>query len=38
VLKAEGTVRDSRLALCSATKKVLATGLNLLGIEALDRM
>jgi arginyl-tRNA synthetase len=38
VLKAEGAVRDSRLALCSATKKVLATGLNLLGIEALDRM
>jgi arginyl-tRNA synthetase len=38
VLKAEGTVRDSRLALCSATRKVLATGLNLLGIEALDRM
>jgi arginyl-tRNA synthetase len=38
VLKAEATVRDSRLALCSATKKVLATGLNLLGIEALDRM
>jgi arginyl-tRNA synthetase len=38
VLRAEGTVRDSRLALCSATKKVLATGLDLLGIEALDRM
>ena len=38
VLRAEGTVRDSRLALCSATKKVLANGLNLLGIEALDRM
>jgi arginyl-tRNA synthetase len=38
VLRSEGTVRDSRLALCSATKKVLANGLNLLGIEALDRM
>ena len=37
VLRAEGTVRDSRLALCSATKKVLANGLNLLGIEALVR-
>jgi len=38
VLKAEGTVRDSRLALCSATRKVLAAGLTLLGIQALDRM
>jgi arginyl-tRNA synthetase len=38
VLKAEGVVRDSRLALCVATKRVLATGLTLLGIEALERM
>jgi arginyl-tRNA synthetase len=38
VLKSAGDVRDSRLALCLATKKVLASGLNLLGIEALDRM
>ena len=38
VLKAEGEVRSSRLALCAATKKVLATGLDLLGIEAPDRM
>ncbi|MFP5282693.1 MAG: arginine--tRNA ligase [Actinomycetes bacterium] len=38
VLKAEGAVRESRLALCLATKRVLATGLDLLGIEALDRM
>jgi arginyl-tRNA synthetase len=38
VLKAEDTVRDSRLALCLATKKVLASGLNLLGIEPLERM
>lgn len=38
VLKAEGEVRSSRLALCAATRKVLATGLDLLGIEAPDRM
>ena len=38
VLKSEGAVRDSRLALCATTKKVLAAGLGLLGIEALDRM
>jgi arginyl-tRNA synthetase len=38
VLKSEGQVRDSRLALCMITKRVLASGLNLLGIEALDRM
>ncbi|PFG17830.1 arginyl-tRNA synthetase [Propionicimonas paludicola] len=38
VLKSEGAVRSSRLALCAATKKVLATGLDLLGIEAPDRM
>lgn len=38
VLKSEGAVRDSRLALCATTKKVLASGLDLLGIEALDRM
>ena len=38
VLKSEGDVRDSRLALCAATKRVLASGLNLLGIEALERM
>jgi arginyl-tRNA synthetase len=38
VLKSEGAVRDSRLALCLATKQVLAGGLDLLGIEALDRM
>jgi arginyl-tRNA synthetase len=38
VLKAEGAVRDSRLALCLATKRVLASGLTMLGIEALDRM
>jgi arginyl-tRNA synthetase len=38
VLKSEGEVRTSRLALCAATKKVLAAGLGLLGIRALDRM
>jgi arginyl-tRNA synthetase len=38
VLRSAGDVRDSRLALCLATKRVLASGLNLLGIEALDRM
>ncbi len=38
VLKSEGEVRASRLALCATTKKVLATGLGLLGIEAPDHM
>ena len=38
ILKSEGEVRESRLALCLATKRVLARGLYLLGIEALDRM
>ncbi len=38
VLKSEGPVRDSRLALCAATKRVLAAGLDLLGIQALERM
>ena len=31
-------VRSSRLALCATTKKVLARGLELLGIEAPDKM
>ncbi|HAM43826.1 MAG TPA: arginine--tRNA ligase [Propionibacteriaceae bacterium] len=38
VLKSEGEVRSSRLALCDATKQVLAAGLDLLGIEAPQRM
>jgi arginyl-tRNA synthetase len=38
VLKSEGEVRSSRLALCAATKKVLANGLDLLGIQAPERM
>jgi arginyl-tRNA synthetase len=38
VLKSDGRVRESRLALCLATKRVLGRGLYLLGIEALERM
>ena len=38
VLRSSGAVRDSRLALCSATKRVLASGLTMLGIEPLERM
>lgn len=39
VLKAEDpAVRASRAALCDVTGRVLAQGLNLLGIETLDRM
>jgi arginyl-tRNA synthetase len=38
VLRSEGDVRTSRLALCLATRRVLATGLDLLGIEAPARM
>ncbi|WP_232549840.1 arginine--tRNA ligase [Propioniciclava soli] len=38
VLKADGAVRSSRLALCATVKKVLATGLDLLGIQAPDQM
>lgn len=38
VLKSEGDVRASRLALCAATRRVLALGLDLLGIEAPERM
>ncbi|MFT4163958.1 MAG: arginine--tRNA ligase [Microlunatus sp.] len=38
VLKSDGEVRASRLALCTLTKKVLASGLEMLGIEALERM
>jgi arginyl-tRNA synthetase len=38
VLKAEGDVRASRLGLCRATQRVLAAGLEMLGIEALERM
>ncbi len=38
VLKSDGEIRASRLALCTLTKKVLASGLDMLGIEALERM
>ena len=38
VLRSEGEVRSSRLALAAATREVLAQGLYLLGIEAPERM
>ena len=38
VLKAEGHQRASRLALCDLTGRVLKQGLNVLGIEAPERM
>jgi len=38
VLKSEGATRSSRLALCKATANVLRRGLDLLGIEAPERM
>jgi arginyl-tRNA synthetase len=38
VLKADGPVRASRLALCEVTARTLALGLDLLGIAAPDQM
>jgi arginyl-tRNA synthetase len=38
VLQAEDATRRSRLALCQATARVLGRGLDLLGIEAPERM
>lgn len=38
VLKAEGTERESRLALCDVTARVLKQGLEALGIEVLEQM
>lgn len=38
VLKSEGAVRASRLALCELTARVIAQGLGLLGIDAPDQM
>jgi arginyl-tRNA synthetase len=38
VLQSSGAVRDSRLALCLITKRALASGLTMLGIEPLERM
>jgi arginyl-tRNA synthetase len=38
VLRADATVRDSRLVLCDVTARTLALGLGLLGVEAPERM
>ncbi len=38
VLKSEGAVRESRLALCELTARVLKQGMGLFGIEMPDRM
>jgi arginyl-tRNA synthetase len=38
VLKAEGAVRESRLALCDLTARVLRQGLDVLGIETVAQM
>ena len=38
VLRAEGRVRATRLALCEATSRVLRTGLSLMGIRVTERM
>lgn len=38
VLKADGAVRDSQLALCDLTARTLGCGLDLLGIDAPDQM
>jgi arginyl-tRNA synthetase len=38
VLQAEGATRRSRLALCELTARILGRGLDLLGIEAPERM
>lgn len=38
ILKAEGAVRNSRLALAKLTGETLQTGLDLLGIETLEVM
>jgi arginyl-tRNA synthetase len=38
VLRAEGTVRNTRLTLCEATSRILKTGLGLLGIQTTERM
>lgn len=38
VLKAEGDIRASRLALCKAAAQTMQTGLDLLGIEVLQEM
>ncbi|HAO80111.1 MAG TPA: arginine--tRNA ligase, partial [Verrucomicrobia subdivision 3 bacterium] len=38
VLKSEGATRDSRLALCDLTARVLKLGLETLGIETVEQM
>ena len=38
VLRADGVTRSTRLLLCELTARTLKCGLNLLGIEAPDRM
>ena len=38
VLKSEGVIKDTRLALCELTARVLRQGLQLLGIEVPERM
>lgn len=38
VLRSEGQVRETRLALCDTTSKVLKKGLGLLGIQTTERM
>jgi arginyl-tRNA synthetase len=38
VLKSESPLRESRLALCDLTSRVLKQGLNLLGIETVEQM
>ncbi len=38
VLRAEGSVKATRLALCEATSRVLKTGLDLMGIRVTERM
>jgi arginyl-tRNA synthetase len=38
VLKAEAAERDSRLALCDLTGRVLRRGLDLLGIGTVEKM
>jgi arginyl-tRNA synthetase len=38
VLKSESPLRESRLALCELTARVLKQGLNLLGIETVEQM
>ncbi|MGC1479714.1 MAG: DALR anticodon-binding domain-containing protein, partial [Chthoniobacterales bacterium] len=38
VLKSEGDILKSRLTLCRTTARILATGLDLLGIQVPEKM